>query len=373
MFSELSRLAYRLIVEPKIAPAAAVAVAFRKGGAWHFVSAAAGQHSPSRSEPVTTDTPFDLASVSKPFVAAAVVRLAKRRGLTLQAPLAELLPEALHTATEFASLESLLSHRAGLLPHVALYAPLFERRPIEHSRALILAANATRNDCVPQCPGDAWSSALYSDLGYVLAGAAAERAFAEPLDELVLREVAAPLRLVLGSARQWLSRDAHFSQRVVPTEVVPWRGGELWGVVHDDNAWALAGHGLCGHAGLFAAAEPVARFGAAMLDALKSRSDAWLDRDGADFLTRPRPGGTLRAGFDGKSTTDSCAGARAGLNTFGHLGFTGTSLWCDPDAERVAVLLTNRVRAGNTRAAIQKARPIVHDALFALAETWAAE
>jgi CubicO group peptidase (beta-lactamase class C family) len=83
---------------------------------------------------------------------------------------------------------------------------------------------------------------------------------------------------------------------------------------------------------------------------------------------RPRAGGTLRAGFDGKSEGGgSTAGERAGPRTFGHLGFTGTSLWIDPDAEAVAVLLTNRVHPTRDNGAIRAARPLAHDALFALA------
>jgi CubicO group peptidase (beta-lactamase class C family) len=149
---------------------------------------------------------------------------------------------------------------------------------------------------------------------------------------------------------------------------VAWRGGELRGVVHDDNAWALAGHGAAGHAGLFGTAAAVARFGAAVLDALAGRDESWLDRATAAFLCRPRPGGTLRAGFDGRATAGSSAGERAGPNTFGHLGFTGTSLWCDPDRGAATVLLTNRVRFGPDREKIRAARPRVHDALFAWAD-----
>jgi serine-type D-Ala-D-Ala carboxypeptidase len=85
---------------------------------------------------------------------------------------------------------------------------------------------------------------------------------------------------------------------------------------------------------------------------------------------RARPGGSLRAGFDGKSDEPgvrSSAGERAGPRTFGHLGFTGTSLWIDPDADAVVALLSNRVHPSRENVAIRALRPIVHDALFALA------
>jgi CubicO group peptidase (beta-lactamase class C family) len=79
---------------------------------------------------------------------------------------------------------------------------------------------------------------------------------------------------------------------------------------------------------------------------------------------RERPGGTLRAGFDGKSEQGSSAGSLAGPRSFGHLGFTGTSLWCDPDADRAVVLLSNRVCPTRDNMRIRAARPAVHDALF---------
>jgi CubicO group peptidase (beta-lactamase class C family) len=86
-----------------------------------------------------------------------------------------------------------------------------------------------------------------------------------------------------------------------------------------------------------------------------------------EWLVRPRPGGTLRAGFDGKSDEGSTAGVRLGPRTFGHLGFTGTSVWLDPDAEIVVALLTNRVcpsREARSTRAIREERPRAHDSLF---------
>jgi CubicO group peptidase (beta-lactamase class C family) len=104
-------------------------------------------------------------------------------------------------------------------------------------------------------------------------------------------------------------------------------------------------------------------FGAALLAALAGRSD-WLTRRSLESLVRPRPGGTLRAGFDGKSASASSAGSWPGGQTFGHLGFTGTSLWCDPEAGIATVLLTNRVHPTRDNPRIRAARPVVHDALF---------
>jgi CubicO group peptidase (beta-lactamase class C family) len=156
--------------------------------------------------------------------------------------------------------------------------------------------------------------------------------------------------------------------RVAPTERVEFRGGELLGVVHDENAWAFAGHGLSGQAGLFATVRDVLGFGMALLDARAGRVSSWLSAATLGLLVAERPGGTLRLGFDGKSAGLSAAGRRASTLTFGHLGFTGTSFWCDPTADAVSVLLTNRVCPTRENVAIRSCRPLVHDALFTIAE-----
>ena len=148
-----------------------------------------------------------------------------------------------------------------------------------------------------------------------------------------------------------------------PTEDVAWRGGLVTGAVHDENAWALTGDGGSGHAGLFGTADAVLTFGCAVLDALDRRSGPFGGHD-LGWLVRARPGGTLRAGFDGKNLEGSSAGTRMGANSFGHLGFTGTSLWIDPDARIVVTLLTNRVNPTRDHVAIREARPWVHDLLW---------
>jgi CubicO group peptidase (beta-lactamase class C family) len=256
-----------------------------------------------------------------------------------------------------------LAHRAGLEAHRPMFAPLVEGRPVERRAFLTEAANARRDDCRSEFPSGGFPP-LYSDLGYLLVGAALEAVSGTALDALVEREVCRPLDLELRSTRLWLARGLDFSERVVPTETVPFRGGAIRGVTHDENAWAFAGHGLAGHAGLFGTAESVARFGAAVLDALAGRSESFLAPAEIEPLVAVRPGGSLRAGFDGKSGPSSAAGTRSSEKTFGHLGFTGTSLWCDPIAECVTVLLSNRVCPTRENVAIRVLRPEVQDLLY---------
>lgn len=351
---DLERLCWDLVREG-VAPTAAMGWAKRrKDGEWEVSVGGA------------TKAFFDLASLTKPMTAFAVAR----SGLDRSAPISAYLQEAKGTRSENATLELLLSHRAGLEAHVALYRPLVEGKPFDRSAALIEALNAVRSECVGPIPAEGFAP-VYSDLGYILVGEALGRAFPSEGFE---REVARELEKValdfqvgrwvtdrdLGSAKMLREGVLDFAHLVVPTEVVAWRGGEIRGHVHDENAWALNGDALSGHAGMFGTIEAVLRFGTIAHDAIANEPSM-------EWLARPRPGGTLRAGFDGKSDEGSSAGTRCGARTYGHLGFTGTSLWIDPDAQAVIALLTNRVHPTRENVAIRAARPRIHDALFALA------
>jgi CubicO group peptidase (beta-lactamase class C family) len=355
--AEISRLLREHVLAARVAPAACAGYV---GGSAPCSIGYAGTL--PGGAPVTADTLFDLASVSKPIVACTLARLVERGLVSFAARLSSILPELAGSRSAELPLELLLSHRAGLDGHRPLFAPLLEGRPFRRSAALRSAADARRAECLGT-PDAAGFAPVYSDLGYALLGACIEAVARAPLDHVIEAEVAAPLGLELGSARLLRARRASFARDVAPTEVVRARGGCVRGVVHDENAWALSGHGCSGHAGVFGTVSAVLGFGASLLEALAGRSD-WLSRASLEVLVRPRPGGTLRAGFDGKSEAASSAGAFAGGQTFGHLGFTGTSLWCDPGAGTATVLLTNRVCPTRDNPRIRAARPLLHDALF---------
>jgi len=350
--SEIDKLLAQRVVDAGVAPNAAAAVAWiGEDGAWCCATGRAGGR----------ENIFDIASLTKPVLAMTGQRLARRGVLSLADPLDRWLPQSSGRPAGGLSLETLLAHRSGLKPHVEFFAPLRNGTTVTREAILRAAADSERDD-----PGPA-DRAVYSDLGYLLVGCALESAGGADLDALMKGEVAEPLDIQLGSARQWLEDEPNFRQRVAPTEEIDWRGGLIRGEVHDENAWALSGTGACGHAGLFATVEAVAGLGMATLDALNGKLQAWLSPTQIEELARARPGGSLRAGFDGKSEAGSSAGTRLGRNTVGHLGFTRTSFWCDPDAQIVVVLLTNRVCPTRDNPALKTLRPAIHDALFDLA------
>ena len=367
-WTDLDELARWCVEEQAVAPAAVVACAYRRGGHWCVQQGAAGVRFGGDTK-VSVSTPFDLASVTKAVFAVTLARVIRSGLLDWSMPLDVPLRESHGTASASATLELLAAHSAGLVAHVPLYEPLVQGRGIHRFEALRQAAAARRDECEGPVPGEGFFP-VYSDVGYLLLGEAVARAAHQPVDELVRVHVTAPLGISFGSARQQKCRDPMFEKHVAATEEVAWRGGLVCGVVHDDNAWALGDQGMCGHAGLFGTARDVVHFGTAVLDVLggsvvtDGQEHTWLTQSDLEPLVRRRHAGTLRAGFDGKSEAGSSAGSVCGPNTFGHLGFTGTSLWIDPDAQSVTVLLTNRVCPNRDSQTIKKVRPVVHDALF---------
>lgn len=327
-------------VSPQVAAGVSVRSSGSSGGQW--VSETGGD----------THVVFDLASVTKPMTAVAVERLGDLR----RQPLGGVVAEARGTPSEDVPVELFLAHRAGLEGHAPLYAPLLRGETVDREASLRTAAGARRKDASGKPPSEGFSP-LYSDLGYVLAGEALARvAGARDAGEAIAKLVLEPLGALdkAGTVRELESQGkAHI---FAPTETVPRRGGSVVAAVHDENAWALTGKGGSGHAGIFGTVGAVLAFGEAVLDEVR--------RGGLGWLVVERPGGTLRAGFDGKSLEGSSAGARMGARAFGHLGFTGTSLWIDPEACVVVALLTNRVCPTRDHMAIRAARPWAHDALF---------
>lgn len=356
----LCGLLRREVVDGGVAPGATAASLWRTADGWWGVVGAAGSTDQAGRQAVTPRTVYDLASVTKPILAATIARLVRAGSLRLDTPVSQLLDLGGDAPADL-TVEALLSHRAGLPAHLPLFEPLRQRRALRRG-AMLQAAASRRADCTGPLPASGFDP-VYSDLGYLLLGEAAARSSGLPLDAVMAREVAAPLGIAIDSMRRLWATDPAVLGNVAATETVGFRG-RLQGVVHDENAWAIAGHGAAGHAGLFGRAADVARFGAAMLDALAGRCSSWLDADDAAVLVRERPGGTLRAGFDGVSQTGSSAGRLASSHAFGHLGFTGTSLWCDPTTEQVVVLLSNRVCPSRDNTTIRAARPRLHDALL---------
>ncbi len=315
----------------------AVAAVGRSSGIVHLRAAGSRALLPRR-EPMTANTIFDLASLTKVLVTAPlVVERAVRGALALDAPLSRYLPRTRGTEIGPIPLHMLLTHVAGFPDDNPL-------RDYVGSKARLLAAIAREPLEAP--PG---SRFLYSDVGYVLLQAVLERVEGRRLDRLAAEEIFRPLGL----------RDTRFGirardrARTAPTEAV---GGRwLRGRVHDPRARARALSGVAGHAGVFGTARDAAAFCAMIL----RRGSAGRGRAGrrrvlsgetVHLMTTnqcPMSLGVRRGyGFDIESPYSAPRGALFSGDSFGHSGYTGVSLWIDPAADAYVVLLTNSVHAG---------------------------
>ena len=277
---EICRIAQH-IVSASMAPAVSICVATNRSDGWHFRHGTAGQVNAKSRLSVTPYTLFDLASLTKPCVALTAAMLGNSSRISLTTPIRTYLPELEGFPAAQTTLEQLLSHRAGLKPHLDLFTSR-QRKDCTNKGAIMRQiarhGNSPGRDTLGYCRGNA----VYSDLGYLLAGAVMERHLSLPLDQIVADVLCTTLDLPIASCRHWREALPEFSQIVAPTEYVSWRGGIVHGQVHDENAWAFAGYGLAGHAGLFGSARGVAQLGCAVLDSVMGRSSP-IDRFSAHY------------------------------------------------------------------------------------------
>ena len=327
-------------VEEGVAPAA-VLLLWREDGPRTLC---AGQADP--------ETVFDLASLTKPLATALLaLDLAASERLTWEITLEEVLGHAVPPDKKGLTLRRLLTHSGGYPAHRP-YFQLLEKQPRPARRGLLKAM--LMNEPLEYPPG---SRALYSDLGYLLAGMLLEEVGAERLDLACRRiygllGVEGPRYLPLDEPLPWPV------QRIAPCGSLPGRD-HIQGQVEDENAFALGG--VAGHAGLFGTAGQVA----AVMDALcraARREGPWPPELVGELLRRDpqTPHSPRTLGFDTPQGPQSAAGPNPPSGVVGHLGFTGVSLWWHPASNRGVVLLTNRVALGRDNQGIAAFRRRIH-------------
>ena len=277
-------------------------------------------------------TIYDLASLTKVVATTTAIMILYDEGkIRLDDPIVRYLPGFTGGWKEGVTIRHLLTHRSGLPAGRDVWR--LAHTP-EEARAVVIGT-----ELMPGCrPGQCFE---YSDLGADLLGFIAEAASGERLDQYVARRVYAPLGMADTQFRpDWSLRD-----RIAPTEVMSPRGYPIRGEVHDENGFALGG--IAGHAGLFSTASDLSIFAQMMLNR-GVYNGVRIVSDSTVRLFTARAAGTRALGWDTCGGHGSC-GKYLGESAFGHTGFTGTSLWIDPDREMFVVLLTNRVYAAKAR------------------------
>jgi CubicO group peptidase (beta-lactamase class C family) len=300
-------------------------------------------------------TIYDLASLTKVVGLTTAAMLAVDDGkLDLEAPVQRYLPGFAGSGKERVTVRMLLAHRSGLPG----WRPLFREVP-DRDQAFALADSTPLDSA-------AGSTEIYSDLGAIVLTRVIETVYSQRLDSLLDRRVFRPL----GMASTRYLPPASWRERIAPTELDPWRGRVLRGEVHDENAALM--DGVSGHAGLFGSAEDLLTFAEWIMEQADGRTELALSaatggraggRSGGqseEFGSSDRPtvrtsvvreftrrqdlvpGSSRALGWD-TPTEGSSAGRLLSPSSFGHTGFTGTSLWIDPEHRLAIILLSNRV------------------------------
>jgi serine-type D-Ala-D-Ala carboxypeptidase len=302
---------------------------------------------------VSPSTLFDLASLTKVVATTTMAMILYERGLLeLEAPVVGTLPEfvadscgELDPRRRDVTFRMLLAHASGLPAYEKLFLKAQTRDELLFA-ALTTALSA-----------DPGTRAEYSDIGFIILGAALERIAQESLDQFCQREIFGPLSM----AGTTFNPPSEIRRHIAPTaDDRTFRKKIIQGKVQDENASVLGG--VAPHAGLFSTAEDLARFAQAML----SGGRPILRPETVTVFTRREsaPAGTSRAlGWDTPSAP-SQSGKHFSPASFGHLGYTGTSLWIDPERQFSITLLTNRTWPDCANQAIKQVRPRFHDAVI---------
>ncbi|MGH9795706.1 MAG: glycoside hydrolase family 3 N-terminal domain-containing protein, partial [Candidatus Acidiferrales bacterium] len=310
-------------------PGAVLAVGY-KG---ELVVQAFGKHTyEAKSPDVAPDTIYDLASLTKPLVTGTAVAMLVEAGrLQLDLPVARFVPEfAAGPQPEWrarVTLQHLLTHSSGLPPH----KPFFN--DARNKRDLLARVFAEPLEIEPGI------RAQYSDLGFILLGEVVERVTGQTVAEFARERIFQPL----GMATAQFNPAKELRARIPPTEMdANFRRRLVHGQVHDENAFVMGG--AAGHAGMFSAADDVAHFAQMLLNGGIYAHQRLLRRGTVRrFSSRIDVAGTPRALGWVVPTEPSSSGRYFSASSFGHTGYTGTSLWLDPEKELFVILLTNRV------------------------------
>ncbi len=391
-------------VEDKVFPGAVLLVSVNSKVLFHK---AFGRSDLYLNEMMTKETIFDLASLTKPLATTmAVLKLVQDGLLSLDQKIGSVLDSALNSSafnfpqpldntynlmseftaqkSEFAgqkkniTIEQLLRHTSGLPAYrpyyekIVQYPPAFRRNCL---RALVI------KEPLENSPGD---KQIYSDLGYILLAWIVEILSKQRMDKFLRDHVYSFLGiddLFFISLLDFASTDGKFraldygpalleaefktetnGKKFAATENCPWRKKIVKAEVHDDNAWAAGG--IEGHAGLFGTASAVFVLLSELMNGLKGEKTKVISGKLLKQFAVKNGSGDMTAGFDTPSGQVSASGRHFSSSSLGHLGFTGTSFWMDPEKSIIVILLTNRVHPSRNNDKIRWFRPLIHDLIM---------
>lgn len=277
---------------------------------------------------MSSDTIFDIASLSKIFTTIAAMQLYEEGRFELDDPVAKYIPEFAQNGKENVTIQQLMTHTSGFKPWVPLYTIGDSRQ----DRMQYVFQYPLENE-----PGTAYT---YSDLNMITLGALVERISGKTLDEFVKDNITKPLNMT----NTMYNPAETMKKQTAATEYQPWTDrGLVWGEVHDENAWSLGG--VAGHAGVFSTAKDLAILGQMILNDGRYAGERILEPETVELLVKNQipefPGNEHGLGWE--VAQGWYMDALSGVSTIGHTGFTGTSIVIDQNNDTIAILLTNRV------------------------------
>ncbi|GBD87371.1 esterase EstB [bacterium BMS3Abin03] len=301
------------------------------------------------SAAVTKNTIYDLASLTKVIATTTAAMICYDRNLfPLDDPVSKYIPEFAQNGKENVTIKNLLLHNSGL--------PAYKRFYKQYT-----SADSVINDIyktpLNNPPGSKFD---YSDLGMITLAKVIEKVTGKQFDIFCKEEIFQPL----GMNSTYFNPPDSLKYKIAPTEIDNyWRHKLVWGKVHDETAALL--NGVAGHAGLFSTAEDINNLLQMLLNGGTFNGHRIIKEETIKLFTKRYSKQSTRAlGWDTKSKENSSAGNLFDISSFGHTGFTGTSVWVDPTRNLSVVFLTNRVYPTRKNKKLYKVRPALHDAVI---------
>lgn len=329
-----------------------------------------GLADPSADIKMTRNAMFDLASLTKPMATAVLICiLVQEKIICLNTPLGDLIPETRQTPKAKITVDMLLRHTSGLPSYRAFFRTILPcaafplKRQVTGSPRQILR-NLILSEALEASPGE---KQVYSDLGYILLSWIIETRLNQRIDKAAKEKIYRPLGIKnlffieFDPFRIGKQLRPDTNGPWVANQACPWRKQIMKGQVDDENAWITGG--IEGHAGLFGDAISIHAFCCEILRVMGKNKGIILDPHVFESFAVKHNGQDLVAGFDSPSETRSSSGRYFSSHSLGHLGFTGTSFWIDPESQLIVVLLTNRTHPCRDNQKIKKFRPRIHDCI----------
>jgi len=309
-----------------------------------------GNYTYDESSPkAKTSTLFDLASVTKVVATTTAAMICYDRKLfSLDDKVVKYIPEFGVNGKEYITIKNLLIHNSGLPAWKKFYG-----RDLKYDDVI----NEIYSSELEYKTGE---KTVYSDLGIITLGKIIEKVSGKSLDVFCKDEIFIPLKM----ESTFYNPDDSLKKLCAPTETDNyWRMKTLQGEVHDETSAML--NGVAGHAGLFSTADDLAKLMSVLLNKGKVNQKVFIQQSTIELFTKRVSEESTRAiGWDTKSDSGSSAGKYFSKNSFGHTGYTGTSIWADPDRNLFVIFFTNRVYPTRENTKIQKVRPQLHNAVI---------